>query len=666
MFWQQHKQQSKPASTKRTSTPARAQKKEAPRKKVKAPKKKRSSRKKASGWLNMRLKEGATAISHLQEQTSTNMRSIRSYVVDVLLGIGLFIILVSIPLLLSLGYAWRGLIQLRNSDFPKAEQMFSQSYEMFQYYRKPAEILGMGAKHATYLNLIQTGVYASRMLIDLEGFAGAMEPITSSIQQSLVNPGDVVGYSSDDLVEHINESVVNLRSAQTWFMLVERTIDAVEVAEIPQSLQAQFLEMKELLWLGAPIVENADGLISNLHDLLGFDGQRRYIILLQNNNELRATGGFIGSYVAMNLSYGVITNFKVDDIYNPDGLLDPYEDPDLSPIIRKYLANEYMPIRDTNWWPEFDQSAAEFVDLYQMATGEVVHGVIGLNLEVVENILAVIGEVTVPQYGETITSENLADQAQVHAEIGFTPGSTQKADFLGALSQVMITELGQLDAAQTQAVLVEVMREVLGKEITIYLSNPILQAIASSMQVTGELIVPEGDYIKVVDSNVGANKVNYWVTRQSNYMVDVDREGSLMGRLQLSWENQANSSTWPGGDYVNYLRVYVPAGVEKINVQPALEEALVIREENYTVISGVVRVPIQTTREIEVSYQLSPDINLISDREYQLVWEPQAGIEDESIKFTLNLPVFLTATDELAWERTLNWPIQIKIPISGT
>lgn len=69
------------------------------------------------------------------------------------------------------------------------------------------------------------------------------------------------------------------------------------------------------------MLEHANELVAQLDMILGFDEPQRYLVLLQNNNEIRPTGGFPGSYAALTIDKGKITDFKVDDVYNPDGLL---------------------------------------------------------------------------------------------------------------------------------------------------------------------------------------------------------------------------------------------------------------------------------------------------------------------------------------------------------
>jgi hypothetical protein len=58
--------------------------------------------------------------------------------------------------------------------------------------------------------------------------------------------------------------------------------------------------------------------------LLGQDGPRTYLILAQNNHELRPTGGFISGAGFVRLAGGQITELKLSDSYSVDNWQQPH------------------------------------------------------------------------------------------------------------------------------------------------------------------------------------------------------------------------------------------------------------------------------------------------------------------------------------------------------
>ena len=57
-------------------------------------------------------------------------------------------------------------------------------------------------------------------------------------------------------------------------------------------------------------------LLINLPRIFGVYQPTKVLVLLQNNNELRPTGGFMGSYASFILDKFKIKNFQTYDIYD--------------------------------------------------------------------------------------------------------------------------------------------------------------------------------------------------------------------------------------------------------------------------------------------------------------------------------------------------------------
>ena len=76
------------------------------------------------------------------------------------------------------------------------------------------------------------------------------------------------------------------------------------------------------------IVEELDKLMPILPEFLGLDGKKReYMVLFQNENELRASGGFIGSYGILSVEDGKWRGLEVNDVYQADGQLKGHVEP---------------------------------------------------------------------------------------------------------------------------------------------------------------------------------------------------------------------------------------------------------------------------------------------------------------------------------------------------
>lgn len=584
---------------------------------------------------------------------------------DVALGVGLFVVISGLPLLLSLGFSVRGYAQINQGKADSAVTLFSQSGNLFAFYQEPARWLGLDKSYQSTRSLIAAGEYGARLASDLLRFKDDLTPIFETLQVSWQGGVSSSGYSQQDLSKYITKGSLNLGSARNWLRLAGESLSRVEIDSLPQGIGTRVTTATELIDRSERMVTNGNELLSAFPQVLGFQGMKRYIVWFQNNTELRPTGGFIGSYMAVNVENGKLADVKVDDIYNPDGLLEPHNDPSPDPILTEYLGVTSLGARDTNFSVDFPTSAAQFVTLYERATKETVDGVIALNLRVVEDLLRVIGPIELASYAETVTADNVFERAQVHAEIGFNPGSTGKKDFLGQLSSEVINRIAGLNARETQAITAVLGQELLSQNIMLFSSDAGLQDALVATGLAGKVEAYVADGIRVVDTNVGGNKANYWVKRQTQYTIDVDRNGFLSGNLRVVWDNTATSGSWPSGDYVNYVRIYLPLGVTTVIAEPALDNYREYDEFGRHVVSGVVKVPVGQKRDLSLKYSLPSALGLTQQQGYSLEWEPQAGITDEPIRFVFNTPAFLKAEKGDLVERNLAWPVTLEVKLSG-
>jgi hypothetical protein len=82
---------------------------------------------------------------------------------------------------------------------------------------------------------------------------------------------------------------------------------------------------------------------------------RTYLILAQNSDELRATGGFISAAGVVRLENGRITDMKLTDSYAVDDLDQPHP---LAPgPLAEQMGAQILLLRDSNWSPDFPASA---------------------------------------------------------------------------------------------------------------------------------------------------------------------------------------------------------------------------------------------------------------------------------------------------------------------
>lgn len=310
-----------------------------------------------------------------------------------------------------------------------------------------------------------------------------------------------------------------------------------------------------------------------------------YLVLFQNNMELRPTGGFIGSYGLLTVTGGKIIDFKVEDVYTADGQLKGHIDPP-NPI-RKYLSQPHFYLRDSNFNPDFAVSAVQAAWFLQKELGKEVDGVIGINLTLAQKLLQVIGPIKLTDFkNEEITPSNFFYKAHTISQANFFPGSTQKKDILTAINNEIMVKLA-ISSESKFPDLISVLKQSLEeKNILLYFKDENLQKIIEDHSWAGRMVnvacvrknVTETqktnvdasacfpDYIAVNEANLGVNKANYFINKSTIVEKNILADGQINTTVTIFYENQDSTPLSAGQTYVNYLRIFAPLASKLTNV----------------------------------------------------------------------------------------------------
>ena len=222
-------------------------------------------------------------------------------------------------------------------------------------------------------------------------------------------------------------------------------------------------------------------------------------------------------------------------------------------------------MRDSNWEPDFPTSARQAEWFYTKETGERVDGVIALDISAMEKLIDSIGALNLSDYKEKITGENLFERAITHAEMGFFPGSSAKKSFLTALANEVFNKIFFLPQNNWPGIISALGRSLDEKHVGVYLNDPKMFSYIASQNWTHALprqSSSSGDFLSLVEANLGANKVNYYLDRSYNLETVVGKEGEIKHRMRISYINRSPSDTFPAGTYKNRMRIYLPIGAK--------------------------------------------------------------------------------------------------------
>jgi hypothetical protein len=358
--------------------------------------------------------------------------------------------------------------------------------------------------------------------------------------------------------------------------------------ELPRRVASKLEEL-------SPIFLPFQNTIDVLPAIVGFEGKRTYLVLFQNNMELRPGGGFIGSYGLLTLEQGRVKEFTVHDVYDADGRLTAHIEPPFG--LRRHLGASHWFLRDSNFAIDFPQNARQATTFLQLETGDVVDGVLAVDTSFLQNILSATGPVTVPDYKEVVTAENFYLRTQTHAEKDFFPGSTQKKDFLRSLLTALEEKLGKKDGVNFQQVISKIGESIVEKHVIFVFSDTATQQLFTVNNLSSSLVdIREEnkdtylDFLGVIDANVGVNKANYYLKRSIDQKVVWNVDGKLTTTVTVTYENTSKKDSPFGGDYKNYVRFAVPPDVQVRNIAingvkqstvPAITDPAVFTADNF-------------------------------------------------------------------------------------
>lgn len=318
-------------------------------------------------------------------------------------------------------------------------------------------------------------------------------------------------------------------------------------------------------------IYQAKSFTSRLATLLGMDKPTKYLILFQNNMELRPTGGFIGSFATILFDKGRLTEIVVNDVYSADGQLKGHVDP--PDPIRMYLGEGGWYMRDANWDPSFPESANKIEWFLEKETNNKVDGVIAIDLNFVQKLLKITGPIFLTDFDKTISAENLYANTQNEVESNFFPGSIKKASFLTSLAKQLMVEIQSINSDKYFALIKEIYLSLEERHLQFYLHDFNAQESIYNLGYAGKLNLNidcgircfEDDY-SVVDANVGVNKSNIYIKRSQVLKFKASKK-SIQNELLVTYQNTASQSVGNSGVYKSYTRVLVPKEASIVGVR---------------------------------------------------------------------------------------------------
>lgn len=427
-------------------------------------------------------------------------------------------------------------------NFGSAEQILDNEYHSLVFIGKLVPFLGKKIKSRQ--NLLEAG----------HKIALANTYLVKAINELQANP-------SLSLLEKINIVKNHIRFASPNYSEALEKINDVKLETLPIDYQNSFEEFKNIYSLFVADMDNMVEVAESIELFMGSEGFRRYMILFQNQNEIRATGGFVGSYAIVDIQNGKILDIDIPGggSYDLQGQLKEF----VLPPLALQTVNERWEFQDGNWFVNFSDTAKKMEWFYQNSRNSTVDGVIAINASVLERILKVLGPIENKEFNLFLESEDALKKLQYEVANYNGEENTPKA-VLSSLFDQLFSSLNNIEAKQMFALVFNIHEAFEEKEIQVFFKEKEIQNVFSKYSWTGEIKKTEKeDYLYVVNSNIGGGKSDFNIKQTIEHQSVIEEDGSIINTVVITRTHVGSEDEYLFGDAnVDYVRVYVPQGSE--------------------------------------------------------------------------------------------------------
>jgi len=418
--------------------------------------------------------------------------------------------------------------------------------------------------------------------------------ITSSFGRNLVLATDsLFGGDKEDFSVLLDRFTHYGNLAVSDAKNLEKELSKINLANLPSQYQEKFLSITKQTGLLADNLESFVSAATKFKEVLGATQDKRYLLVFQNNSELRASGGFLGSYALVDIRDGKIRNLEVPG----GGSYDTEGGMNVRVVAPKplWLVNPLWHFWDANWWPDWPTTAKNLMWFYEKSDGPTVDGVISVTPTVIERLLEITGPIDLTaEYGLTIDSNNFWETVQKIVEqknlaktnpeaiIGVPTTSTilQSAlplkqgldensankpkkiigDLMAKILETLPKKLNKENLVKVLALFEDSLAE---KQVLFYFTDPSLENEVAKRNWAGEIKEANRDYLLVVNTNIAGQKSDRKMTEKIEHFSEVTEDGSITNTVKITRTHTGiKNEPLTGVRNVDWLRIYVPQGSE--------------------------------------------------------------------------------------------------------
>ncbi|HLD91925.1 MAG TPA: DUF4012 domain-containing protein [Patescibacteria group bacterium] len=502
--------------------------------------------------------------------------------------------------------------------------------------------LGHGINAATYtLEAGDTTLTTVEPYLTVLGFKDDGKDSTKTSQERI-----------DFIVNSIPEIIPKMGEISEDFRKAEEEMKYIDPNDYPEKFRG--IELREKMKKGldlfkevASYISESKPLLESAPYLLGIDGERTYLVLFQNDKELRPTGGFLTAYSIMKVSKAKFEPVSSDDIYNLDAKYKPSlpaPESIVDLIKGPYVLSQNIRLRDMNYSPDFKVA----MDLFSSEAKDLglknIDGIIAVDTGLLVNLLDALGEIGVPGFGNFSTKiepkcncpqviYELESFADVEGPIIWDPvtgkiilrpaNSDNRKKIIGPLMNSILANAFGSSKEKLPKLVDAIFKSITEKHVLFYLYDENAQKAVEGFGIAGRIVDYNGDYFHLSNANLGGRKSNLYVKEEIEQDISVNKDGTIEKTVTITYKNPEKYDGWLNSVLPNWVRLYVPEGSKLIAVEGLEKQYDTTTELNKTVFSGYFKLRPEGVSKVIFKYSLP----FKKSSDYKMFIQKQPGVD---------------------------------------
>lgn len=443
------------------------------------------------------------------------------------------------------------------SDIVGAAANFGRAESAFYLAQK--QIKELGPLTNSLIKLVSKARDGEKLLEAGQYLSASAQKITQAL--AVFNAPEPV------LTEKISFLHQTLGAEEQKINLALNLISEIDKNSLPGSAKEKFSVIQAGAKNWQAVTTGLKDLLLFSQDILGAETPKRYLVIFQNSNELRPTGGFMGSFAVVDVDKGQVKKIDIPG----GGLYDLKSSSQVLVAAPKPLQifSPAWQIWNANWFPDWPTSAQKIIWFYENNYGgSSVDGIISLTQDTVASLLKIVGPIEMKEYNKTLSAENFTATVQAAVELEYDKNKNRPKEIIADLAPLLLERLMNLGAKDYVPVLAGLSQALSEEKILFYFSDKNTEDLTERFGWAGKIRANDAnqDYLMVVHTNISGGKTDAVIKNTVRHSVAVDEIGEMVATVSLTRQHNGElGKLFEGDNNVDYVRFYVPSGAELIS-----------------------------------------------------------------------------------------------------